>query len=385
MAIWHAQAPIAPGSERCVRLAGGGRMEVREGVPLGTGDISFLVDSQLESSGVHPVIRWEAAGRAFRFDLERHNTEIRGHFYAYSGGGWVQGTVAMSGTTGKRIAVRFCSERALVLIDEMQPWGPGGGARLTLTPGSGVPIDWQGLTIGGATSMNPEDVYRGRVAEVAAFDKLLSDESIDACRRASLAANPTDVPQFQPGALDYEGREILLDDYEQLVRWHNAGRLNRSELRAASVLAHLWLLDHRPLLQLASDHYGGMISCPDLRRSDALAQRRIELDTPLWSPETEHEGDWVPLATFRDDLACWLGQSSTVVSWTAFIKFVRNKLGGGHFDPDDRQLWQRQLIQLVRKIEIDGEPWLAATMLTLVRSLILAADGSGLIHLARDG
>lgn len=81
---------------------------------------------------------------------------------------------------------------------------------------------------------------------------------------------------------------------------------------------------------------------------------------------------------------CFISGTGYSVSWAAFIKFVRNKLGGGHFDPDDRQRWQRDLNELATKTDIDGEPWLEAKMLNLVRALIVAADGCGFKTLASE-
>ena len=144
------------------------------------------------------------------------------------------------------------------------------------------------------------------------------------------------------------------------------------------------MLDGYTLLQRASDHFGAMLWFPDLRRGQALDALLEEHAPALWRPDTEHTGDWVPLSAFRDDVACWLGGSGTIVTWAAFIKFVRNKLGGGHYDPDDRRAWQRQLAELARQEKVGSEAWLAETLMTLVRSLIIAADGSGVVTLARE-
>ena len=383
--IEYAQAPIAPGSQRCVRLADGGRIEWEEGIRLGASDVSFILDVQLECSGRHPVLRHADEHRAIGFDLERSPAGVTAHVWLGAGSDWSCGSSGLSSTTGKRLAVRLQAEPRVALIDEIQPWGPPTKQRISLRPGAGLVPNWKGSRVGGASGEVPGESYRGRVAEVAAHDRLLAADEIEMLREASLPENPVNVPTFNPGALDGEGRELFLADYGQLVRWHNAGSLSNREVRDASSLAHMWLLDAYPLLKRVSDHYVAMLSFPDLRRSQILAERIEEEKPALWSPQSEHAGDWVPLSTFRDDLACWLGQSDYVVTWSAFIKFVRNKLGGGHYDPDDRQRWQRQLTVLARQTKVGGEPLLAATMLTLVRSLILSADGSGLAALARNG
>jgi hypothetical protein len=380
-----AQAPIAPGSERCVRLADGGFVGRTEGLEPSESVDSFLVDTQLEALGRHPVLRLMQATRTIGFDLDRHPGGVSGLFWLGINDDWLYGVADLSGTTGKRLAVRFDVPDRVVLVDEIQPWGPPVQRRVPLAPGAALVNNWEGFRVGGASGEVPGQSYRGRVAEVAIFSRVLGLDSVEGFRHASLPANETDVPSFNPGALNDEGREIFLADYAQLVGWHNKGSLTHRELRDASSLAHLWLLDTYPLLQRVSNNYGAMLSCPDLRRAATLAAR-VEADKPaLWWPQTEHSGDWVPLSTFRDDLACWLGQRDYPITWTAFIKFIRNKLGAGHYDPDDRQRWQHELAELAAKEEIEGEPWLASMMLTLVRSLILTADGSGLVGLARDG
>jgi hypothetical protein len=378
-----AQAPIAPGSERCARFADGGCVERREPVPLGN-DTTFLIDAQLEGSGLHPSIRAEGDGQTFSVDLERDEAGVKAHLKVGLAEQWLRGVAQLSPTTGKRMSFRFAGDGRVAVVDELQPWGSRVRAEIYLQPAEPLDRDWVGVRIGGTSVELPGTSYRGRIANFVIYPRLLPDEKLEKLRASSAPPDRPDLPRFQPGALDPDGLHIVLDDYRRLVSWHNAGTLSRRDLRDASVLAHLWVLDRRPLLQRASDHFGALLSFPDLRRAQTLAARIDEDKPALWWPETEHDSDWVPLTTFRDDLACWLGERDHVVTWGAFVKFVRNKLGGGHFDPDDRQRWQSELNELARKTEVEGEPFLVATMLTLVRSLIMAADGSGFVALARD-
>jgi hypothetical protein len=82
-------------------------------------------------------------------------------------------------------------------------------------------------------------------------------------------------------------------------------------------------------------------------------------------------------------MAFWLA-GEWEVSWEAFIKFVRNKLGGGHFDPDDRKRWHVQLDSMIRETEISGEAWIDVKMLALSRALLFAAESCGLLDVARE-
>lgn len=346
--------------------------------------MSFLVDVQLECSGRHPVLRVADADRYFALDLDRTPNAVAAHIWLGVKADWYHARAPLSTTTGKRLALRFLASERTALVDELQPWGEPVRERLRLVTAAPLPLDWRGVRVGGWSVEVPGESYRGRLAEVAFFAGALPDGDIDALRAASVANPERTVPRFAPGTLGAEGRELFLADYAQLIDWHNARRLTHRQLRDAASLAHLWVLDKYPLLQRVSDHYGAMLSFPDLRRAQALVGKIDANTSALWWPQTEHVGNWVSLASFTDDLACWLGEHNHEVTWAAFIKFVRNKLGGGHYDPEERTRWQRELADLARQTQVGGVPWLAVMMLTLVRSLILAADGSGLISLARD-
>ncbi len=379
-----AQAPIAPGTQRTARLAGGGCIEMQDEIAIGGGAATILIDVQLETYGRHPVVRVAGDGRLIGFDLDRRFEGITAHLWHTSGSGSYYGHGPLSQTTGKRLALRFTEDGRSALIDEFQPWGPR--VRQEVAMGVGIPLqrDWAGARVGGPSAEVPGSSYCGRAAEFCILDTWIGDETIEAYRAASLPPEASNIPTFRPGALDDDGCNLLLDGYGQLIRWHNAGGLDRRGLREASSIASIWMLDGYTLLQRASDHFGAMLWFPDLRRGPSLEAILEEHARALWRPDSEHSGDWVPLSAFRDDLACWLGESETKVTWVAFIKFVRNKLGGAHYDPDDRAAWQRQLAELARQEAVGGEAWLAETMMTLVRALIIAADGSGIVTLVRE-
>lgn len=74
--IQYAQAPIAPGSKRCIRLGNGGSISRVDGVTLGGGDISFLMDLQPEALGRHPALRVKDGRRSIAVDLERTASSV---------------------------------------------------------------------------------------------------------------------------------------------------------------------------------------------------------------------------------------------------------------------------------------------------------------------
>jgi hypothetical protein len=382
-----ARAPIAPGSERGARFLEGGSIQVPNAIDL-SDKTTFLIDVQPELKGTHPLIRIQGKFGALSITLSRQSLAYFSAQIAVERDSLVRtGSIELSSTSGKRLAFRLDLANDVVVADEYQPWGADSGfqARTQLVR-AGV-IDKSNdapLIIAGASGLYSGGAYGGRIAEFGIFDRLLPDNSIERLRASSKPERPHGLPKFSPGALDDEGREILLDDYSQLVRWHNQGHLSTAELRNASVITHMWLLDGYPLLQRASDHFGAMLSLPDLIGEEEIPSDFHADEPVLWSPDHAHEGDWVDRKTFIDAPAGVLGVTGYEISWTAFIKFVRNKLGGGHYDPDDRQRWQRDLRGLAVQAKVGGDDWLAAKMLTLVRSVIVAADGCGLVNLARE-
>jgi len=64
------------------------------------------------------------------------------------------------------------------------------------------------------------------------------------------------------------------------------------------------------------------------------------------------------------------------VSREAFVKFVRNKLGWGHFDEDDRAAWQVRLLNQAGGFDIAGMDALVFQMQALVREVTLALSAS---------
>lgn len=135
--IEYAQAPIAPGSRRCVRFSGGARADGERDLKLGLGDVSFLVDVQLESTGRHPVFRHRSAGRAIGLDLDRRPEGVTAHMWLGEGSNWYCGSSVLSETTGKRLAIRVAAADRVAMVDELQPWGPPTTDRILLRPGSG--------------------------------------------------------------------------------------------------------------------------------------------------------------------------------------------------------------------------------------------------------
>lgn len=195
--------------------------------------------------------------------------------------------------------------------------------------------------------------FVGRLAHFALWERPLDPRRVPAYRSASISRSLEDLPSARPSPMDEEGRALFLDDVARLVQLTDKGSLSRSETRDISILASRWLSDHRPLLHRVADHYGTQISLPDLSPLREVHQRIIE-DRPIF--------------LFSSDR--WEGD---------------HKLGGGHFDPDDRKRWQKELNALATETQVGGEQWLDVKMLTLARALRFAVESCGFVSLAKFG
>lgn len=294
--------------------------------------------------------------------------------------------ISTSGTHGRRLACGVVPEDNLVRAFELQPWAPADTLDITIGQGDGPrefrafaqPLFVSGCNVDGQR----QGSFIGRTAEFALFDTPLEDHEIAELRAASKERDDADLPEHDPSALDEEGRKLFLDDYDTLREWQQKGSLERRDTRNASVVAFRWLCDRRPLLRRLSDCYGVLLSLPDLdalrSETEKIASGRAEAP-PFYYPQERWEGNWLPLSGFLGDMAFWVG-GDHLVSWEAFVKFVRHKLGGGHWDPDERARWQRELQAMD---EASGEAWINAKMFALVRSLIFTVESCGLVALAR--
>ncbi len=174
-----------------------------------------------------------------------------------------------------------------------------------------------------------------------------------------------------------ERRQVFKDDLIKLRKWHSRSQLSDSDMKDASVVLFKWLSDHNPLLQDLCDELEIQLTLPGESDRGRGYNAVIEKHRPAYA-QSVHIGTrsifgfkWVPLPHFLDDIA-FITQGHAV-SHGAFISFVRNKLGGGHFDERDRKKWQKELASLP-VIVYDGKA-INFHMKELLRSVLEAVEG----------
>lgn len=202
----------------------------------GQTEVTILVDSQLETDGLHPLVRGRTTDEALSISLQRIPDNSRALIAVEYESKTKGVALELSSTTGKRLVFRIDLAGGSVVADELQPWGPaaqtGYRSNGSLTPGGVLDGKFNGAIVGGPSQTDLRHSYRGRVAEFAIFDRLLPDDRIEALRAASAPESERDVPRYERGAFDDEARKLLLDGYTQLLEFHNRGRLSRAELLA---------------------------------------------------------------------------------------------------------------------------------------------------------
>jgi hypothetical protein len=291
-------------------------------------------------------------------------------------------------TLGKRLLISVRPTENEVAAAELQPWASADALQVEYLRRDGPrefpefshPVVLSGVNVSGVR----QGAFRGRMAHFAMFERVLEPTSVSRLRETSATRASSDVPTLRPGALDDEGRETFREDWGKLRRWLDQGQLTRGDTRDAAAIAHMWLCDRKPLLGRFADHYGLQVSLPDLHPLRAYSELARE-SNPVFMYHADHwEGNWLAPSNFLNDMAFWLA-GHREVSWVAFIKFVRNKVGGGgHFDPEDRKRWQQQLNTMIRESSVGGQEWMNVKMLALVRALVFTAESCGLVALAGE-
>jgi DNA-binding XRE family transcriptional regulator len=174
-----------------------------------------------------------------------------------------------------------------------------------------------------------------------------------------------------------ERRQVFKDDLIKLRKWHGRSKLSDSDMKDASVVLFKWLSDHHPLLQDLCDELGIQLTLPGENDRGRGYNVVIQKHRPVYA-QSVHIGTrsifgfkWIPLPNFLEDVA--FVTQGHAVSHGAFISFVRNKLGGGHFDERDRKKWQKELASL--PVIVYDDKAINFHMKELVRSVLEAVEG----------
>lgn len=301
--------------------------------------------------------------------------------------------VAYSDTSpskAKRIICNVQPTNNAVIFFEIQPWTVDINLRTHYLRQEGPRTfsDFaHGLMIGGWNIGGTRvGSFAGRVAEVYVGAGELPSSRIAAYRTAT--TNPTELGVTATvGRPSIDSQRLFLDDLATLRAMGSQFQLDDAAVRDASVILYRWRFDRHPMLKQICDGYGIQAWFPGQGERARQYLDAVLADGPVFAQHGTGSGgpmgfEWKTLAQFRGEPAFHV--EGHAVSHEALIKFVRNKLGGGHFDELDRTKWQQDLLALARAIQLNGQPAINHQMLALLRGIVEAVEGCGIhLHLRR--
>jgi hypothetical protein len=261
-------------------------------------------------------------------------------------------------------------------VYEIHPWAANPTAALTcglrshgvlhhIGPGPGQ------FTLGGARQDGVlVGSFTGRLAETALFLDALAPDRV---RELAMASdNPTGLECDALGKPSAEMVERFLRDLTRLRTWATQPTMSANDLDDASLLIFRWLFDAHPVLVDICRLLGVQLWLVGATERESRYLDAIAQDKPTFYVRGPADGPfgfaWCTLDQWRSE-RLFLARG-TPISAEQFIKFVRNKLGAGHFDVSERKKWQRDLLEVSAGLTIMDNDALSFQMRALVDSLL---------------
>lgn len=284
-----------------------------------------------------------------------------------------------SSSMARRVLVSAKPRNDEVRFYEIQPWADSplsplaSHTAMTEAPSRFV-FDLPFAMGGSIEDGHRQGSYTGRLAEVFIGVEAFDESKVAVLAQAS--ANPSQLSSAGLGSPSFELQSRFSRDVRRLRTWYGQRALSLDDMEDASGLIYRWLLDTRPILPLLCRLVGVQLWLPGAsERSKQYLAAVLRLDPVIRTPgarvPTASMGfQWVTAEQWLDEPAFHVhGQA---VSRRAFVKFVRNKLGSGHFDEIDRKKWQRDLLSVAAELRVLDQNALAFQMFALVSELTVA-------------
>ncbi|MDP9351020.1 MAG: hypothetical protein M3P51_05710, partial [Chloroflexota bacterium] len=228
--------------------------------------------------------------------------------------------------------------------------------------------------------------FRGRLAEIFIGLGVLPRDKVETLRAST--TNPSELPLAAAvGPPSVESHKLFVDDLTSLRNWSKQSELDDHGSRAASVILYRWFFDRHPLIKRICEGYGIQLWLPGKSERRQRNSALMATHSPVFHQSGSYGSSailgsrWVTLEQFRGEAAFHVKGVS--VSHEAFVKFVRNKLGGGHFDEVDRARWQKDLVAMSQHLLIGGQRALNRQMHELIAGVIEAVEACGIEAQAR--
>jgi hypothetical protein len=296
-----------------------------------------------------------------------------------------------SGSVARRLVITAQPRVNAIQVFEIQPWSSSSPA----TPLPSRPMRQESPTrfvfdqpvaLGGCyEDGQPSRSFAGRVAEL--YVGRLAAPGPDVAVLAAASGNPTNLSHMGLAEPSAEIRQRFMRDLAQLRSW--VGRpMTPETMDAASLLFYRWLFSRTPVLATICRSYGIQLWLPgQSARARRYEEAVLDLSPTILvrgtrQPDGAMGSEWATLDNWRSQPVFSMG--STHVSGEQFIKFVRNKLGAGHFDEADRTRWQRDLLSVTEGLRLMDQTALEFQMNSIATEVLIAVSISRLEPLIRS-
>jgi hypothetical protein len=358
----------------------------------------LLFDVQSDTTQEQTIISNGVANhQGFSIQINSNNIEGSIRFLLRDGDGKLLDCYSnTSRSRSKRVMIWSKPKDSVVKIYELQPWSDT-VERISVYLNRDNPCNFGGLdkvlilggiNIGGSVT----GTFSGKLGNIALgcieppVDELTElSKSIDNPSSLQNISETTDPTRSM--------RQLFLDDVSRLIFLATKNdRSSDQELRDASVILFRWLCDGKDaLIRRLCNSYGIQFWLPG-QSEDAREYRERVLSlgasiggeifyAPLQYGSKSLTGfEWVTLDKFISDVI--IDYKSSSISISAFIKMIRNKLGGGHYDEEDRKLWQRELVSLSEEMSVMEHPLINYQMHSLISGVLEGIDACRLEFIA---
>jgi hypothetical protein len=394
-AIRQALPPIVGDEGGSVWIGGPGHVRVAElTLPADVADgISLGLDMQPDSGAEQVVLgTGKAGGTALRLTVNQGDTPGRLSLLLRDEDGRSLVVHAQgSRSVARRLMVSVKPRANEVLFYENQPWAVHPGTALAsepeVTDAPGRFVFDQPFAMGGwVEDGERRGSYAGRLAQVFIGAGVLDESRVAAL--AEISTNPCGLAASDLGRPSSELRSRFARDIERLRGWYRQPAMTLDDMDDSSVLASRWVLDKRRILPTLCSLFGVQLWLPGAsERSRDYVRAALQLEPSLmvsgaFGPHSSLGFEWVTLEFWLSEPAFHV--QDRAVTRSEFIKFVRHKLGGAHFDEVVREKWQRDLLSATAGLRLLDQDALAFQMGAIVGELTLAAAAARLEPLVAD-
>jgi len=191
-------------------------------------------------------------------------------------------------------------------------------------------------------------------------------------RLTGASDNPCALSDTSLGKPSTESLQRFKSDLLALRKAVAKPGLDESDFHSIALVVFSWLFDRQPHYVDICTKLGVQLWFSGRGPNAERLFQTISGHEPIFYAAGDFDG---PLDRSWKTLDKWKSETILMakgggISTEAFVKFVRNKLGAGHFDETDRTHWQRDLKEISDTIRIGGNQALYFQMKAIADSVL---------------